>query len=48
MLLTIDSCDKFCHPLDTSLDSRLSSNVVILDTIKEARQTPERVGFDGV
>lgn len=46
--LTIDPSNKFGYSLDAAVDSRLAVNVVVLDSIKEPRQAPERIGFHGI
>jgi hypothetical protein len=46
--LTIDPSNKFGHPPHTSLDTRLSRNIVVLYPVQQTRQTPERICLDGV
>lgn len=45
---TIDPGYKFGDPLDTTMNPRLAVDVVILDSVEEPRQTPERVGFQSI
>lgn len=45
--LTVYALDQFRHPLDEALDTRLMRDVIVLYSIKQLRETPERVGFDG-
>ena len=46
--LTINSGHKFCYSLDTTMNPRLTVNIVVLDAVEKSRQTPKRVSFDGV
>ena len=46
--LTIDPGHKFGYSLDATMDPRLAVDIVVLDSVEEPRQTPERVGFHGV
>ena len=46
--LTIDPGHKFGYSLDATMNPRLAMDVVVLDSVEEPRQTPERVGFNGV
>lgn len=43
---TIDTCDQFSHPPYAPLYSGLCKDVIILDSVEEARETPKRVCFD--
>lgn len=44
----IDACDEFRHAFNAALDTRLCSDVVVLDTVEQTRKTPERIGLDCV
>ena len=46
--LTIDPGYKFGYPLDATMNPGLAVDVVVLDSVEEPRQTPERVGFYGI
>lgn len=43
---TIDTRDQFSHSPYAPLYSRLCEDVVVLDAVEEARETPKRVCFD--
>jgi len=45
---TIDPGYKFGYSLDAAVNPRLAVDIVVLDSVEEPRQAPERVGFDGV
>ena len=42
----IDACHELRHALDAALDTRLCSDVVVLDPVKQTREAPERIGLD--
>ena len=46
--LTVDARDKFRHALDAPVNPWLTSYVVILDAVKQARQAPESVRLDRI
>jgi len=46
--LTIDPGYKFGYSLDATMNPGLAVDIVVLDSVEEPRQTPERVGFHGV
>lgn len=43
---TIYSSYELCHSTHTPLYSRLREYIIVLNAIKEARETPERIGLD--
>ena len=46
--LTVYSGYKFRYSLDATVNPRLAVDVVVLDSVKEPGQAPERVGLDGI
>jgi hypothetical protein len=46
--LTVYSGYKFGYSLDATMNPGLAVDVVVLDSVKEPRQAPERVGLDSI
>jgi hypothetical protein len=42
----VNACNELRHALDAALDTRLRSDVVVLDPVEQAREAPERIGLD--
>ena len=48
MELTIYPGYEFSYSLDATMNPRLAVDVVVLNSVEEPRQTPERVSFHGI
>jgi hypothetical protein len=42
----INACNELRHPLDAALDTRLRSDVIVLNPVEQTRKAPERIGLD--
>ena len=42
----INACHELRHALDAALDTRLCSDVVVLDPVQQTREAPKRIGLD--